>query len=76
MNQLDAAKAEVARLESQAELAQVYEDASEAVRNDPSPENWAAHDAAAVALVNHRASYRATGGPSVGGDAVVSGVGE
>lgn len=56
-------------------LEQAVADAGAAYEADPTPENWAAHNAAHTALCDHRASKRSFGGPSVGGDATV-GTGE
>lgn len=56
-------------------LEQAMLDAGVAYEADPTPENYAAHNAAAVALCDHRASKRSFGGLSVGGDATV-GIGE
>lgn len=71
MSELDDARARVAHLEAQAGLEQDLAGASAAVAADPSPENWAAQDAAAVALTGHRAKPR-TSGMTVTGDVTVT----
>lgn len=68
MSQLDDAKAEVARLEKQEALEAKLAAAGEAHEADPSEKTLAAHNKAAEALVEHRASFRHKG-VNVGGDA-------
>lgn len=67
---LEGAREQVARLEHQDSLEQALYDAGDAYEANPTEENLRAHDQAAVALAEHRASGRGQG-VSVGGDAVV-----
>lgn len=70
MSDLDDAKQTVSRLQTQADLQRQLDAAGAAYESDPTPENLAAHNAAAEDLVAHRATYRTVGGLTVGGDAV------
>lgn len=72
MSALDDARAEVLRLEREAEFEQALTDAGAAYEADPSQEKLAAHNTAAEALVEHRAQNRTEGGPRIGGDATVA----
>lgn len=50
-----------------------YEQANELIAEDPSPENWAAHNEAAVALHDHRSKLAVEEvGPNSGGAGVVA----
>lgn len=70
MSELDDARARVAHLEVQGALEQAVADAGAAHVADPTEENLQAHDAACLALNEHRASVRGAG-IRVGGDAFV-----
>lgn len=70
---LDAAKAEVARLQAESDLIDAVEAAAAAHVDDPTPENLAAHNAACEALAGHHFETRQGRQGLVGGDAVKSG---
>lgn len=71
MSALDDAKAEVARLEKQQKLEDALEAAGDALAADSTDATRAKHNKASEALADHRAAFRSTGGPRVGGDAVM-----
>jgi hypothetical protein len=70
MSKIDDLRAEIEHYEEQEKLDQALHDAGVAYEENPSQEALAAHNAAAEAVVAHRAKVREAGGARVGGDAV------
>ena len=70
MSKADSLRAQLAHAEEEERLEQALADAAAAHRKSGSDEHLAAHDAAAVALTEHRSKARGQG-VRVGGDATM-----